>query len=230
MKEDLATTKNVVLFMQGIEKVNTPIRGRIGNMLVFGREGTGKSEVAQWYANKNDIPYMCCRKYISQRELLTKIAGELGEAPEFRTASLFEQIIDILFDNPVPIIVDEVDYLLKGGVVETLRDINDVTNTPIIMVGMGQIDKKLKRFPHLYDRFTSVVRFDLFNESEIRRLADDICDVKLSDCAIRLIAAEGLGKLRVTTEWFARAETLAGHNNLKEVNATHLRTFKGKSR
>lgn len=228
MKENLAITKNVRRFLQGIEQVNTPIRGRIGNMLAFGREGTGKSEVAQWFANQRDIPYVRAKKGGSQRGLLSTIVGELGEAPVFRTESLFEQLIEILFDTPTPIIIDEVDYLMKGDVVETLRDINDVTNTPIIMVGMGQIDKKLKRLPHLYDRFTSIVKFELFDEQEVANLAKEICEVKLSECAVRFITADGQGKLRLTTSWFARAEKLARHNGLDEVQASHLRTFEGK--
>lgn len=227
MKMDLAITKNVQRGLACMEQVKQHVRGRRGNGLIYGREGTGKTEFLTWYANKQDIPYVRCRKGMSQRGLLSAIVGELGEAPVFKSEALFEQLIEVLFDNPVPIIVDEVDYLVPGGVVEVLRDINDTTNTPIILAGMGELEKKLKRLPHLYDRFTCITQFQLFDAAEIKGLAGNICEIPLTDDAIRLIAISGQGKLRLTTTWFARAEQFAKRNGLEEVTAEHLRQFEG---
>jgi DNA replication protein DnaC len=49
MIEDFSITKNVQRFIRGVEVVNTPIKGRIGNGLFFGPPGTGKTEAAMWY-------------------------------------------------------------------------------------------------------------------------------------------------------------------------------------
>ena len=146
MREEFAMTKNVQRFIHGVEVVKTPIKGRIGNGLFFGPPGTGKTDVGQWYASQHDVPYIRAKDISSRRSLLANIVAELGEAPEFRTDLLFGQIVDQLIERPRPIIIDEVDYLIKGGAVEVLRDINDMTNTPIIMMGMENVDKKLKRF------------------------------------------------------------------------------------
>lgn len=226
MAEKFAMTKNVKRFIRGVEMVGTPIKGRIGNGLFFGAPGTGKSEVGQWYAAKESVPYIRAKDISSRRSLLSNIVAELGEAPSYTSAALFDQVVEELISRPKPIIIDEVDYLVRGGAVEILRDINDMTNTPVIMLGMEHIDKKLKRFRHLYDRFTTVVRFDLFDRDEVETLATQICTAKLSKCAIDFIANDGQGKLRLTTSWFTRAEQLAKRNNFPEITAEHLRSFK----
>ena len=225
MKETFAITKNVRRFVHGVEVVQTPIKGRIGNMLAFGPPGTGKTDVGQWYANQNDVPYVRAKKISSQRSLLANIVAELGVAGSFRTDDLFNQIVEQLIERPRPIIIDEVDYLVKVGAVEVLRDINDMTNTPIIMMGMDHAEKNIRRFRHLYDRFTAIIRFELFDLEEIKVLAESICTVKLSDCALLFITQNGQGKLRTTTTWFARAEQLGKRNKLDEVTGVHLRSF-----
>lgn len=225
MRENFAITKNVKSFIHGVEVVNTPIKGRIGNGLFFGPPGTGKTDVGQWYASQNDVPYIRAKDISSRRSLLSNIVAELGEAPSFRSDDLFNQIIEALIERPRPIIIDEVDYLTRGGAVEVLRDINDMTNTPVIMMGMEHVDKKLKRFRHLYDRFTAIVKFELFDKEEISNLADSICKAKLSSCAVEFIEKTGKGKLRLTTTWFSRAEQLASRNKLEEITAAHFRAY-----
>jgi len=228
MREEFAMTKNVQRFIHGVEVVKTPIKGRIGNGLFFGPPGTGKTDVGQWYASQHDVPYIRAKDISSRRSLLANIVAELGEAPEFRTDLLFGQIVDQLIERPRPIIIDEVDYLIKGGAVEVLRDINDMTNTPIIMMGMENVDKKLKRFRHLFDRFTAIVKFELFDKEEISALAESICSAKLSNCAVDYISTSGKGKLRLTTTWFSRAEQLASRNKLDVVTGDHLRVFESR--
>lgn len=222
MKDVFAITQNVQRFMAGIEQVRTPIRGRIGMMLAFGPPGTGKTEAGMWYAAEKSIPYIRAKDISSRRSLLSNIVAELGEAPAFRSDTLFDQAVEQLLENPRPLLIDEVDYLVRGGMVEVLRDLNDITNAPIVLMGMEHADKKLKRFRHLYDRISAVVKFDLFNKKETSNLAAQICEVKLADSAISYIHKQSQGKLRLTTTWMARAEKIARLNKLDQVESKHL--------
>ncbi|MDH5524478.1 MAG: ATP-binding protein [Desulfobulbaceae bacterium] len=227
MKRVFATTKNVSRFLVGMEAVENPNQGRIGNILVEGDPGTGKTEMAQKFAADNDhCIYVRATDIMTRRSLLAAIVGELGEAPAFRTDDLFQQILEQLLERPRTLIVDEVDYLVKDGMVEVLRDINDMTNCPVVMVGMHQISKKLQRFRHLFDRFSAVVRFQLFDQDDIAELARQICEVGIDESGIQFIHARGQGKFRRTMVWFARAERLAKHNSLEMVTGTHLRSTK----
>ena len=227
MKDTFAMTKNVQRFAAGIEVVRTPIRGRIGMMLAFGPPGTGKTETGMWYAARNDVPYIRAKDITSRRSLLSNIVAELGEAPAFRSDTLFDQAVEQLFDRPRPLLVDEVDYLMRGGMVEVLRDLNDITNIPIVLMGMEHADKKLKRFRHLFDRISAVVKFNIFDEKEIVNLADQICEIQLTGDAITFIHGQSKGKLRLITTWMSRAEQMAKLNDLKSVSAANLKQYRG---
>lgn len=226
MRNEFAMTKNVMRFLAGMEVVETPVNGRIGMLLGLGEPGTGKTEVGQWYANKHDCPYIRATDIMSRRSLLSKIVAELGVAPDFRTDDLFNQAVDFLIDHPTTIIIDEVDYLVRGGMVEVLRDLNDVTNIPIVMIGMQRVDKKLRRFPHLFDRFATVVRFQTFGLDDIKKIAEQICEVRINDNGLRFIHERGQGKFRLTMSWFAKAERLARNNCLELVTEEHLKQAK----
>ncbi len=194
-------------------------------MLAFGPPGTGKTETGMWYAAQNDVPYIRAKDISSRRSLLSNIVAELGEAPAFLSDTLFDQAVEQLLERPRPMLIDEVDYLVRGGMVEVLRDLNDITNVPIVLMGMEHADKKLKRFRHLFDRIAAVVRFELFNEAEISDLAAQICEVPLSSGAIAYIQKQAKGKLRLTTTWLSRAEQLAKLNDLDQVGSAHLQQY-----
>ena len=227
MKDIFAITKNVQRYMAGIEAVRTPIRGRIGMMLAFGPPGTGKTEVGMWYAAQNDVPYIRAKDITSRRGLLSNIVAELGEAPAYSSDSLFDQAVEQLLERPRAILIDEVDYLVRGGMIEILRDLNDITNVPVVMMGMEHADKKIKRFRHLYDRISAVVHFELFGDLEIADLAGQICEAELTPSAISYIHRQSQGKLRLITTWMSRAEQIAKLNDLQRVDMPHLRAYKG---
>jgi len=222
MKQEFAITRNVREFLAGMEVVATPIKGRIGMGLVYGDPGTGKTEIAQRYAADNDHPYIRATDIMSRRSLLSRIVAELGEQPKYTADDLFNQAIDMLLDHPRTLIVDEVDYLCRGGMVEVLRDVNDITNTPVVMVGMHQLDQKLKRFRHLYDRFSAVVRFRTFEVEDIASLAEQICECKIDAGGLKFIHERGHGKFRRTIVWFSRAEKMAKKNGIEVITAEHL--------
>ncbi|MFA5718902.1 MAG: AAA family ATPase [Desulfobulbaceae bacterium] len=230
MKKEFAMTGNVQAFLSGMEVVATPVKGRVGMGLVFGEPGTGKTEMAQKYAADNDHPYIRATDIMSRRSLLSRIVAELGEQPEYKADDLFNQAVDMLIDHPRTLIVDEVDYLCRGGMVEVLRDLNDITNAPVVMVGMHQLDQKLKRFRHLYDRFSAVVRFRPFDPDDIASIAEQICEAKISPDGIKFIHERGHGKFRRTILWFSRAEQLAKRNNLEEITALHLASVRNGGR
>ena len=175
-----------------------------------------------WWAANNDAPYIRAKDITSRRSLLANIVAELGEAPAYRSDTLFDQAVDRLLEEPRTIIVDEVDYLTRGGMIEVLRDLNDVTNTAIVLMGMEDAERKVSRYRHLYDRIAAVTKFELFDAAEIANLAAQICETRLSDDAVGHIHKASRGKLRLVTTWFARAERIARLNKLDLVTAKHL--------
>jgi DNA transposition AAA+ family ATPase len=161
---------------------------------------------------------------MTPRWLLEEIVAELGEAPMFRTADLFRQIQDKLMDRSRTIIVDEIDYF-DGRMIETLRDIHDISGTPVVLIGMAQAEKKLMRYKHLFDRFAEVIRFSDLTLKDVATIAEQLCEVGLTKDAVSFIHADTT-RFRRLIVWLYRAEMFANANGRKEVTAADLEKVK----
>ena len=80
--------------------------------------------------------------------------------------------------------------------IETLRDIHDETNCPIIFVGMGLAHRKLERYKHLYDRFSEILKFECFEVKNISQIISQLSEVPFTPDSVEYILNTiDLGKL-----------------------------------
>lgn len=223
MIHQVVKTRNVQAFFSGLEVLKNGVKGRMGMMLVFGPPGTGKTFITQKQAMQEDTVYVRCKYIDKPKSLLHSIVAELGEEPRGYTSQLFTQALEQLLTRPRTLILDEADYMVQAGIIEIIRDLNDMANTPVIISGMGNIDKKLQRFPHLVDRIRAIVQFKLFDLGEIKLLGKQVCEVELTDSAYDYIARTGQGKFRVTNDLFDLAERIQKKTpGLKQITEDHL--------
>lgn len=222
MKHVFAKTSNVTRFVEGMKRLLERGADLPGMALVFGEPGLGKTKTALWWGVSHDAAFIRTKKLMSGRWLLEEMVAELGEAPAYRTSELFRQCVEQLMEKPRTLIIDEVDYLAYDArVLETLRDIHDITGTPMVFIGMDKADKKLGRYRHLYDRFMEVVRFQPLTRTDVADIATQLCDVTLTDDAVDLIYKDA-PRFRQVMKWLYKAEAAARINSIKEVSATNL--------
>lgn len=225
MNDVFATTHNVRRFMTGVEILKKPVKGRIGIMVAYGPYGSGKTEIGEWFNSKHNVPYVRAMDGGTRRTLLANIVTALEVVPKYRAADIFDQALNLLDETSKPLIIDEADYLVDSGIIETIRDLNDMTNAPIILIGMETFDRKIKAYPHLVDRVTVTVKFELFDTKGLANYAEQICDVALSGSAYEFIHVHGKGRLRMTTTWLERCERIARLNKLDVVEGKHLEAY-----
>ena len=182
MKPIFVKTKNVKGFINLIHNLkNKPDNiTKIG--LVYGNAGLGKTKTALYLSIQYDAIYVRATNLMSPKWLLEEIAKELDEIPRFYTADIFRQCVNVLKTNPQLIIVDEIDYLLKDfRTIETLRDLYDETDVPIILVGMQLAKHKFKKHTHLFDRISEIYKFSEFEYSDIKQITEEISEFEYSD-------------------------------------------------
>ena len=133
MNKVFVKTKNVKNFVSLMEEVKQLPNNIPKIILVYGEYGLGKSETIKWWTFKNDCIYVRANQGMTSRWLLSEIAEELGEEPFWHIQETFNLIEKKLKENPKPIIIDEVDYLLERNTIETLRDLYDTTSCPLVL-------------------------------------------------------------------------------------------------
>ena len=185
--------------------------------LIYGEPGLGKSQTALWLACKYDAIYLRATNLMTGRWLLEEIAKEMDEIPRYLTSDNFNLITQKLKRKPQLIIVDEIDYLMNNlKTIEILRDIHDETDCPIIFVGMGLAYKKLERYKHLFDRFSEIVKFEIFSISDLKQIFDQLSEVPFTPDAIEFIHKK-YNRFRQIVQLINQLERVAKDNNLTEI-------------
>lgn len=224
MKKVFVQTKSVQRFIHTMGSLQGRGDGVPGMALVFGEPGLGKSRTAAWFvAQDSSAVFMRTKKLMTGRWLLEELVGELGEAPAWKTADLFRQAVDQLMSRPRIVMIDEVDYLAYDArVIETLRDLHDITGAPFVFIGMDRADQKLRRYRHLYDRFSEVLKFKPLDRDDVKKVAREMTDMEFSSDAIDWIAEKTQGMIRQVIIGLHRAEKVARARNLKQLTAGDL--------
>jgi len=152
--------------------------------------------------------------------MLARILAELGAAPMGRNAAMVDYIVSQLTEQNRPLFVDEADYLLgSAAMIETLRDIHDLSGVPVVMVGMEGIEKRLKARPQLAGRISHWVEFLRSDLDDARDIARATCEVQLDDELLQHVHAESGGSVRLLVVGLARIEQLARANGWARISA-----------
>ena len=225
MKKIFVKTKNVKNFIALMHNLQTRAEGVPGMALVYGEPGLGKTHSVVWWAMQNDAIFIRCTNLMSARWLLEEIIDELEGIPQYRFSDLFGQVITKLIKEPKTIIVDEIDYLsIDTRAIETLRDIHDKTNIPIVLIGMSKSNRKLMMYKHLFDRVSEILKYEPFDKTDISKIIDELSEIEMTECAKELIYNK-TNRFRQIVKLINKAEQTAKANGLNSVDEVTLKEF-----
>lgn len=191
--------------------------------LIYGDPGLGKTQTAVWWATNNDAVYVRAQNKMTCRWLLEKIVYELGESPSRKMADLIEQCITHLRLKPQVIIIDEVDYLInRHRIVETLRDLHDLTEVPIVLIGMQEAKTKLGKYRHLYDRISEIIEFKPFSKDDLDVIVEELSEIKITNEA-KEIFFEKTNRFRQVIKGISLLENLAKTNGLHKIDVKQVK-------
>lgn len=207
--------KNFVSLMDSLQKLPPNIPKLA---LVYGEHGLGKTHTIMWWAIRNDAIYIRANNEMTQSGLLKAIVEELDERPFFYMQENYKLILKHLKTDPKTIIVDEVDYLIGSkNAIEILRDIQDCTGSPLVLVGMGLVDKKISRLKHFDDRLFKKLKFEHFNQEDIEKILNELTDLEFSEDALKYIATR-TNQFRKLVQHIDQIEKLASTNQLEVID------------
>ena len=217
MRKIFVKTNNVRNFIGLVENLQNKPKNIPKMGLVYGEPGLGKSQTALWLACKYDGIYIRASNLMTSRWLIEEIVREMDELPRYLTSDNFNVVISKLSQKPKIIFVDEIDYLMNNyKSVETLRDIHDKTDCPIVFVGMGLAHRKLERYKHLYDRFSEIVKFETFGVNDLSQIFSQLSEIPFTPESIEYIHKK-YNRFRQIVQLINQMEIFAKDNNLTEI-------------
>lgn len=155
---------------------------------IYGDAGIGKTmTVQEWSQDKpNVLVLLASRAYKSEKSFLKLIARNIHSRTSGCIDDIFTSIIDQLKQINLTIVIDEAQRL-PLNTLEDIRDINELTETAIILVGNENIYKRMvgsqqSEFAQLFSRISMRMPLltDYFQLEDINKVFGEL-DPKVSE-------------------------------------------------
>lgn len=183
MLDELIETENYISLYETVQRLkNIPIRApRIG--LGYGTFGIGKTIALERIASLENAVLLSANPTWNIGAMLQDILDELGLPNARNNSYKLRSIIEELKINPRILIIDEIDFLFvknKVNSLEVLRTIHDKSGIVLLLVGMKDSAKKIKKHDHVYSRISSFIKFKPASRMDIEKFCE-LCSVKIED-------------------------------------------------
>ncbi len=156
-----------------------------------GKAGRGKTETSIYYAGKHGARIVIPRVDSSQLDLLNALYAELNDHSGDRMSrkqAAFDACLRLMSGRVEPVLIDEADRISGRTVlVETLRDLSDRTDCPIIFVGTDQMMVQLLQREQVASRLSQVVRFKPLSVEEVGMAAAELSGIQLNPAASEVL-------------------------------------------
>ncbi len=208
MHNAFVKTANVQRFLSGVASVEERGAPEASFLLVSGDAGHGKSHTASWWALHNNAAQIRVKAAATPHWVLTDIVTELGEpAPARNCEKLFAQAVGILARDPRPLVIDEVENTIKDlKVLETIRDISDLTEIPVVLVGREYVPGRLKREKQIWSRISAWAAFQPCTRGDVEKCVAELCEIPVDGPVIDEIFAQCEGRIREAIKAIAVVE------------------------
>ncbi len=196
-------------------------------MVVDGVPGVSKTTVVQWWAVQEDAVLIRAKTKYTAAWLLRDLMEALGVREDLRkTEDMYRRVVQALADRKreaqksgkiFGVAIDEIDHVLTERrraeeILETLRDLSDILEIPVILVGMDRVRPALTKHPQITSRVGAYVEFMPADAADAAAMVSDLCGVPVADDLIAHLLDLSGGLLREIKEGIARIERFGTRN------------------
>lgn len=217
MKHVVAPVKNIRRLVEAGNALTTRSSGVPGIGLIWGASGYGKTTAAAWASNQLNAICVRANATWTRRSMLSKLMLELSAQPRGSAAQMFEFVVDALMAKRRPLFIDEADYLVNERLLETVRDIHDVSETPVVLIGMADFRRRVMHRDQLKNRIAQWVEFKPADFEDTKTLAAHCCEVTVADDLLHHVHTHTSGVVREIRVALERIDVFGRRQELSKV-------------
>lgn len=240
MKPVFVETRNYRAFLEALDALDA--RGSVECRLIVvdGLPGLGKTTILSRWAATESCIYLRAKNewspYWLMSELLSAARQPVPHGHELRFGACLAMLAERrsaaeAIGAQFAVVIDEADYVSKKGkLVDTIRDLTDLSQVPFVLVGMGTIRSDLVRFPQTASRISRYVRFEPADLDGVKQFLSEKCDIRVAPDLAGFVQRATGGFNREILEAIKSIERF-GHRNppagsegltLREMGGQHL--------
>jgi len=225
LKRQFVKVSNLHRFMAGLDALEKRAAPEACIMVVTSEPGYGKTQTLHWYSTQSsDAIYLRAKSGYTRHWFLSELIQELGGVPSKNNEEMFREAVKRMQGHQYVLIVDEVEHALADcHVLESLRDLSDLLETPVVMVGMDQAQARIARHPQISSRVAVVVHFQPASTEDIATTAKELLEgVTLQDDLIQEIQVQTKGRMREVMNALAVCERLARQSKARTLSKADM--------
>lgn len=221
MKKGFVQNSNYARFLQAVKAVEQRGAREASLMLVTGPAGLGKSETVDRFAVDANALYLRAKETWTKRGMLVEMAETLRIPTNLSNHEMQARIIGAVGPRQTPIIIDEAEHTVRttASILECVRDISDLTETLVVLVGMETIENRIARYPQISSRIAQVVHFQPLTEKDVQLACKSLAEVEIDADLVRELHRQSEGKMRLVMNGLATIERLTRANSLDRATA-----------
>ncbi|MDR2075612.1 MAG: ATP-binding protein [Desulfovibrio sp.] len=214
-------TRNVYLLMELVDRVKGRGFGLPGMGTFYGPSGWGKSSAVIHCALSSHRSYYVQMKSLwSRKSLLEMILAEMSIVPARTMPPMLEQIGKQLAQSGRPLIIDEADYIVKKGMIEVVRDIYEVSQGTVILVGEENLPGHLEAIERVHGRMLDWVAAQPADMDDAKMFAGQLCPgVVVADDLLERFVEAARGSARYLCNNLNRLAEFCRLQNRSEIAA-----------
>lgn len=222
-KQHFVKTSNLHRFLAGLDVLEKRAAPEACFMVVTSEPGFGKTHTLHWYSTQNaDAIYLRAKSGYTRHWFLDDLLKELNPngAPIHKTEDMFRDALGRMHGHNYVLIIDEAEHALADSqVLEALRDLADVLETPVVLVGMAAIQGRIARHLQVSSRVAAVVPFQPSSVEDVALVARELLDVvALQDDLVLEIQKQTKGRMREIMGALAVCERVAKQRKVRSLS------------
>ncbi len=214
MRAKFVQTENVSRFLAAVASLDDRAAPEACFCLAQGEAGFGKTRAAKWWALQEGAVFLRLQEAMTPSWMLRDLVTELGEqVPAYSTERLFQQACELLARDLRPLVVDEAERGVKNiRLLETIRDLSDLLEFPVILVGREFMWAHIKRHPQLKTRVSARAAFSAASLADVTKMAEELCEVPVAEEVLKTVHKKSEGHVREIVKALKQIEKIGRRN------------------
>ncbi len=186
MKNKTVEVKNVVRTQHMFETLLTRSMITPGIGLIHGPSGFGKTTTVTYMFNELTVAgqqplYVRCYATDTASSFLARVMTEIGSEPMYPLRKMVDFIVRAMNERALSLFIDEADHIVgQPKTMETIRDLYDSTEQPIVLIGMEEIARRISHRKQLFNRISEWVEFKAADLEDVFKFSQELLDERIS--------------------------------------------------
>lgn len=193
----IAALRNVMAMVTLVQRVTDRDAMLPGMATFYGPSGFGKTTAATYAANVFNAVHIEVRSTWTKKTFAQVLCEELGLPGGRTVADMVTQIARELKGTLRPLFIDEADNAIDRGFLEMIRDIYEMSDTAVILIGEENLPRKLAKSERVHGRMLDWVAAQPAVIDDVFHLAPHYADgIEIEEGLAELLLQDSRNSIR----------------------------------